>query len=63
MTKLTPEESRTLRRFIRSVEDLMDLGAESVGRIADHVGEHGIVEASVDTNVMKSLIAIVDSFR
>ena len=61
MTKLTPEESRTLRRFIRSVEDLMDLGAESVGRIADEVGEKWGGER--DAQVVACLRILVDSFR
>ena len=40
--KLTVEESRAKNKFIRGVEALMlDMDAESVGRIADYVSEHG----------------------
>lgn len=39
---LTTEERKAKDRFVRAVEALMlDLDAESVGRIADYVGEHG----------------------
>lgn len=40
--KLTATERRAKRKFVQAVELLMlDLGAESVGHIADDVGEHG----------------------
>ena len=39
---LTKQERKAKEQFIRAVETLMlDLDAEAVGRIADHVGEHG----------------------
>lgn len=38
---LNAKERIAMRKFILAVECLLDLDAESVGRIADHVGEHG----------------------
>ena len=41
-TGLTVEERKAKDRFVRAVEALMlDMDADSVGRIADYVGEHG----------------------
>ena len=41
-TRLDAGEVMAMRRFVGAVEHLMlDLDAESVGRIADYVGEHG----------------------
>ncbi len=40
--RLTGNERRVLRDFVRVVEEMMlDMDAEAVGRIADYVGEHG----------------------
>ena len=39
---LSKSEIRAKDKFVRAVEALLlDMDAESVGRIADHVGEHG----------------------
>ena len=63
--KLTAEESRAKDRFVHAVEDLFDLGAESVGRIADDVGEYGTDGdggARQDVAVVECLRVIVDAF-
>ena len=40
--RLTAKERRAKRKFVRAVERCMlDMDAESVGRIADDVSEHG----------------------
>ena len=40
--KLSAAEAHAKDRFVRAVEALLlDMDAESVGRIDDHVGEHG----------------------
>ena len=63
--KLTTEEQRALRRLTRALEDLEDLGAESVGRIADHGGEHGTDADSVIVDAITSecLRTVVISFN
>lgn len=49
--------------FVRAVEDLLAAGEESVGRIADHVGEYGTDsdEAVADGVVVDCLRVIVDN--
>ena len=39
---LDSNEDRAMEAFVASVEELMlDLGAESVGKITDYIGEYG----------------------
>ena len=64
-TRLTAEERRAKDKFVRAVETLMlNLDAESVGRIADDVGEHGTDgDGGVreDAAVVECLRVIVDA--
>jgi len=63
--KLTFRESQAKVRFVHVVETLMrDLDAESVGRIADYVSEHGTDGdggAREDAAVVECLRVIVDA--
>jgi len=67
MAKITldPNEARALEAFVAAVEELMlDLGAESVGRIADYVGEYGTDGGGgmrEDAAVVECLNVIVDA--
>ena len=62
---LTAEEAHFKARFVQAVEALMlDLDAETVGRIADYVGEHGTDGdggAVEDGVVVECLRVIVDA--
>ena len=60
--RLTVEERKAMRKFVESVERLTELGATSVGLIADYVGEYGVDSDGelVDTAVVEALRAIVD---
>lgn len=62
---LTKQERKAKEQFIRAVETLMlDLDAEAVGRIADHVGEHGTNGdggSIEDGSVVECLRVIVDA--
>jgi hypothetical protein len=62
--RLTGKEQRVLRDFVDVVEEMMlEMDAESVGRIADHVGEHGTDgDGGVreDGTVLECLRLIVD---
>jgi hypothetical protein len=61
---LSTEEQRALRLLVRALEDLNDLGAESVGRIADHVGKQGVEDSAVlDALAVECLRVVVDSFQ
>lgn len=63
--RLTATERRVKERFVRIVETMMlDMDAESVGRIADYVGEHGTDGDGGtldDGAVVECLRVIVDS--
>jgi hypothetical protein len=63
--KLARREEAAMRTFIRAVEKLLlDFDAESVGRIADYVGEHGTDGdggALEDAAVMECLRVLVDA--
>ena len=60
--RLTVEERKAMRKFVESVERLTELGATSVGLIADYVGEYGVESDvdRVDAVVVKALRAVVD---
>jgi hypothetical protein len=63
--RLNREEVRLKENFVRAVEELMlDFNAETVGRIADYVGEHGTDGdggAREDAAVVECLRIIVDA--
>jgi len=62
--KLTAEERKAKDRFVRAVEVLMlDMSAEEVGRIADHVGEYGTdgYVGAIEDAVLECLRVIVDA--
>jgi len=61
--RLSIRERNAMRKFVSAVEGLMDLGAESVGIIADHVGEYGTGsdgDALEDAVVVECLRVVVD---
>jgi len=59
--ELTPREQELKDAFVRAVEDLLLAGEESVGRIADHVGEYGTDSdhGSVADGVVTDCLTIV----
>ena len=62
--KISRAEHIAMTRFARACEMLLlDLDAESVGRIADYVGEHGAGgdTSLVDAVVLSCLRVIVDN--
>ena len=63
--KLARREEAAMRTFIRAAEKLLlEFDAESVGRIADYVGEHGTDGdggAREDAAVMECLRVLVDA--
>lgn len=63
--KLARREEAAMRTFIRAAEKLLlEFDAESVGRIADYVGEHGTDGdggAREDSAVMECLRVLVDA--
>ena len=65
VVRLKGNERRVLRDFVRVVEEMMlDMDAEAVGRIADHVGEHGTDgDGGVreDAAVVECLRVVVDA--
>ena len=63
-SELTPREQELKEALVHAVEDLLQAGEESVGRIADHVGEHGTdsdVGQVVDGVVVDCLTVLVDN--
>ena len=64
---LSEVEALAKVKFVRAVNDLMHLDAESVGRIADHVGEEGtgvvgpVYDAHLDAVVVECLRVVVDA--
>lgn len=63
-SKLTAKERIGMRKFILAVEYLLALDAESVGHIADHVGEHGTDGdggMGEDSIVVECLRVVVDN--
>lgn len=63
--KISRAEHIAMARFARACEMLLlDLDAESVGRIADYVGEHGAgsdYDAVVDAVIVELLRLIVEN--
>jgi len=62
--ELTAREEELKVAFIKAVEDLLQAGEESVGRIADHVGEYGTDSdhgSVVDGVVVDCLTVVVDN--
>ncbi len=64
-TKLSISELKTLRGLVLGVRGLRDLDAESVGRIADYVGEFGFDDLTVleDSVVVEVLRIVVDAMN
>lgn len=64
-TPLTHHERAVLHRFVSAVEILtLDLTPEQVGKLADHVGEHGSGGdggAREDAVVLECLRLVVDA--
>jgi hypothetical protein len=62
--ELTAREEEIKAAFVRALEDLFEAGEESVGRIADHVGEYGTDSGGgtvIDTAVTEGLRHVVDN--
>ena len=69
-TPLTHHERAVLHRFVSAVEILtLDLTPEEVGKLADHVGEHGTGggggaredDAELEAVVLECLRLVVDA--